>query len=168
MRIHCRSHTLTPEMNVSNGDETYYYNSYLFMYMLIELGNAGGVTGFCFIWREPWNQSLGTWAGCASCRKIIVQSNWNLFHVDQANRDGGGCFSLWTLSRRGALFKHEWASDSRQENTRGLIITAEYNNSVVGLKSPSRGVTLDLIKCCMYRLPGLLLIAIPFSAAFAG
>lgn len=88
-----------------------------------------------------------------------VQSNWNLFHVDKATRDGGRCICLWKWSQWGALFKHEWASDSRKDNTRGLIITAEYNNSVVGLKSPSRGVILDLIKCGMYRLPGLLLKA---------
>lgn len=65
-----------------------------------------------------------------------------------------------------ALFKHEWASDSEEHNARGLIITIEHSSSVVSLKPPSRGVILDLIKCRMYHLHQLLLIAILFIAVF--
>lgn len=162
MGIRCRSYTLIPEVNVSNGDKTYYYNSYLFMYMVIK---PGGVTIFLLSLKRTVKSIFGH---IGWLHENHVQSNSNLFHVDKASRDGGRRICLWKLSRRGVLFKHEWASDSREDNTRGLIITTEYNNGVVALKSPSRGVILDLIKCCVNRFPGLLLIAIPFAAAFVG
>lgn len=112
-----------------------------------------------FIWREPWNQSL---VDCMSCLKIVFKAIETF--VDKAR---GRCICLWTLSRWGVLFKHEWASDNGEDNTRGLIITIESNNSVVGL-DPSRGVILDLMKSSMYGLLGLLLIVIPFSAVLVG
>lgn len=138
----------------------------LVMYVVIKPGNAGGVTIFPASFEM--NHEINLWSRWLATSHVWnhVQSSRNLFHVDQASRDSGRCICLWKLSRWRPLFKHQWASNSREDNKRSLIITTEYNNAVVGLKSPSRGVMSNLIKCCMYRLPGLLLTATPFTTVF--
>ncbi len=102
-----------------------------------------------------------------SCLKIMFKAIETYFMFMKATEAVGDPFSPWTHSRRGVLFKHEWTSDSREDNTRRLKITTEYNYSVMGLKSPSGGVILDLMKS-MYRLPALVLIATPSFFVLVG
>lgn len=108
---------------------------------------AGG-----FISNEPWNRSSRhVW-------NVHVRSNRNLFGADRGRqRRRWSCVCLWKWSQRAAVFKHERASDSWGDDTSSLIITTGYSNSLVGLKSSS-SVTLDLIKCCVQRWPGFVII----------
>lgn len=122
----------------------------------------------CFIWKEPWNQSLMTLFWLQVTFENHFQSNWNLFHVDKANWAGGRWVCLWKWSLWRVLFKHEWAPDSREDNTRELIITTEYNNTVVGLKSPSRCCHVRSNKMLHVSVARVVISRIPFSAVFVG
>lgn len=114
-------------MHVSNGDETCYSISHLFMSMLINPSDAAGVTVVLLYMKR-------------TVKSIFGHDGW-LCHVWKSRlkklrpmsiKPMGDVFA-WTLLQRGVVLKRERAANGGEDDTRGLIIPREWQCSRTGI-----------------------------------